>query len=103
MSNKPSVGPQVEKISQNRLKMSKIDKFFNEIQLSLNHIQSKIFEFRMNPIEALKKSVFGSVINVYLISFFNEHPVGWETSFNQRSTTSIIIPQCTMGKQVSLG
>ena len=34
----------MEKISQNRLKMAKIDNFSNEIQLSLNHIQSKIFE-----------------------------------------------------------
>ena len=87
MSNKPSVGPEVEKISQNRLKMAKIDNFSNEIQLSLNHIQSKIFEIlgvdkqmviisvQDEPNRSPKKSVFGSVIGVYLMSFFYEHPV----------------------------
>ena len=77
----------MEKISQNRLKMAKIDNFSNEIQLSLNHIQSKIFEIlgvdkqmviisvQDEPNRSPKKSVFGSVIGVYLMSFFYEHPV----------------------------
>ena len=77
----------MEKISQNRLKMAKINNFSNEIQLSLNHIQSKIFEIlgvdkqmviisvQDEPNRSPKKSVFGSVIGVYLMSFFYEHPV----------------------------
>ena len=77
----------MEKISQNRLKMAKIDNFSNEIQLSLNHIQSKIFEIlgvdkqmviisvQDEPNRSPKKSVLGSVIGVYLMSFFYEHPV----------------------------
>ena len=77
----------MEKISQNRLKMAKIDNFSSEIQLSLNHIQSKIFEIlgvdkqmviisvQDEPNRSPKKSVFGSVIGVYLMSFFYEHPV----------------------------
>ena len=87
MSNKPSVGQEVEKISQNRLKMAKIDNFSKEIQLFLNHIQSKIFEIlgvdkqmviicvQDEPNRSPQKSVFGSVIGVYLMSFFYEHPV----------------------------
>ena len=67
--------------------MAKIDNFSNEIQLSLNHIQSKIFEIlgvdkqmviisvQYEPNRSPKKSVFGSVIGVYLMSFFYEHPV----------------------------
>ena len=67
--------------------MAKIDNFSNEIQLSLNHIQSKIFEIlgvdkqmviisvQDEPNRSPKKSVFGSVIGVYLMSFFYEHPV----------------------------
>ena len=87
MSYKPLVGPLVEPFSKIRLKMAKINYFSNEIQLSLNHIQSKIFEIlgvdkqmviisvQDEPNRSPKKSVFGSVIGVYLMSFFYEHPV----------------------------
>ena len=44
MLKKPLVGLLVEPISLSRLKMAKINYFSNEIQLSLNHTKSEIFE-----------------------------------------------------------
>ena len=67
--------------------MAKIDNFSNEIQLSLNHIQSKIFEIlavdnqmvascgQDEPHKSPKKVHFSCVIGIYLMSFFYEHPV----------------------------
>ena len=61
--------------------------FFHATKIGLNHIQSKIFEIlgvdkqmviisvQDEPNRSPKKSVFGSVIGVYLMSFFYEHPV----------------------------
>ena len=44
MLKKPLIGLLVELFSQNRLKMAKISYYFIEIQLSLNHTLSEIFE-----------------------------------------------------------
>ena len=87
MSNKPSVGLLVEPISQNGLKMAKINYFSNEIQLSLNHTQSEIFEILVvdkqmfiscgqdEPLRSPQKAYFICVIGIYFVSFFYEHPV----------------------------
>ena len=69
------------------LKCLKSTKFSNEIQLSLNHFYSEIFEIlgvdkqmviicgQVEPHRSPKKSVFSCVIGIYLMSFFYEHPV----------------------------
>ena len=44
MSKRPYIGLLMEPLSQSRLKMAKISYFFNEKQLSSNHISSEIFE-----------------------------------------------------------
>ena len=87
MSNKPSVGLLVELISQSRLKMAKISYFTYEIQFSLNHICSEIFEIlgvdkqmfiscgQDEPYRSPKKAYFSCVIGLYFLSFFYEHPV----------------------------
>ena len=85
MSNKPSVGLLVELISQNRLKMAKISYFSYEIQFSLNHISSEIFEIlgvhkqmfiscgQDEPYRSSKKAYYSRVIGLYFLSFFYEH------------------------------
>ena len=87
MSKKPSVGQLVEPISLSRLKMAKINYFSNEIQLSLNHTQSEIFEILVvdkqmfiscgqdEPLRSPQKAYFICVIGIYFVSFFYEHPV----------------------------
>ena len=69
------------------LKCLKSTKFSNEIQLSLNHFYSEIFEIlgvdnqmviicgQDEPHSSLTKSVFSCVIGIYFMSFFYEHPV----------------------------
>ena len=69
------------------LKCLKSTKFSNEIQLSLNHFYSEIFEIlgldkqmvmicgQNEPHRSPKKSVFSCVIGIYLMSFFFDHPV----------------------------
>ena len=83
--------------------MAKIDNFSNDLQLSLNHIQSKIFEIlgvdkqmviicvQDEPNRSPQKSVFGSVIGVYLMSFFYEHPVHTYDLLNLFSLNIIIM------------
>ena len=92
MSNDPSVGLLVQLISQSRLKMAKISYLSNEIQLSLNHILSEIFEIlgvnkQMfiscdpdEPYRSPKKAYFNCVIGIYFLSFFYEHPVFSESN-----------------------
>ena len=87
MSNNPSVGLLVQLISQIRLKMAKISYFSNEIQLSLNHILSEIFEIlgvnkqmfiscgQDELYRSPKKAYFSCLIGLYFLSFFYEHPV----------------------------
>ena len=87
MSYKPLVGPLVEPFSQGRLKMAKINYFSNEIQLSLNHTQSEIFEILVvdkqmfiscgqdEHLRSPQKVYFSCVISIYFVSFFYEHPV----------------------------
>ena len=67
--------------------MAKISYFFNEIKLSLNHIQSEIFEIPIvdnkmvtscnqdGPHRSPKKAYFSCVIGIFLMSFFYDHPV----------------------------
>ena len=87
MSKKLSAGLLVEPISLSRLKMAKINYFSNEIQLSLNHTQSEIFEIlgvekqmfiscgQDEPLRSPQKVYFSCVISIYFVSFFYEHPV----------------------------
>ena len=84
---KPLVGLLIKLFRKSRLKIAKINYFFNEIQLSLNHIQSKIFEFLGvdnqtvrscgddEPRRSPKKAYFSWEIGIYLMSFFYDHPV----------------------------
>ena len=86
MSNKPSAGLLVELISQSRLQMAKISYYYIEIQFSLNHICSEIFEIlgvdkqmfiscgQDEPYRSSKKAYFSRVIGVYFLSFINKHP-----------------------------
>ena len=67
--------------------MAKISYFTYEIQFSLNHICSEIFEIlgvdkqmfiscgQDEPYRSPKKAYFSCVIGLYFLSFFYEHPV----------------------------
>ena len=67
--------------------MAKISYFSNEIQVTLNNIQSEIFEIlaidnqmvtscgQDEPNKSPKKVNFSYIIGVYLRSFFYDHPV----------------------------
>ena len=89
MSKKPSVGQLVEPISQSMLKIAKINYFSNEIQLSLNHTWSEIFEILVvdkpifiscgqdEPLKSPQMAYFSCVIGIFFVSFFYDHPVAF--------------------------
>ena len=67
--------------------MTKNNYFSNEIQLSLNHTQSEIFEIlgvdkqmfiscgQDEPLRSPQMAYFSCVIGIYFASFFYDHPV----------------------------
>ena len=77
----------MEPFCQSRLITAKITYFSNEIQLSLNHILSELFEIigvnkqmfisfgQDEPHRSPKEAYFNCVIGIYFLSFFYEHPV----------------------------
>ena len=77
----------MEPFRQSRLITAKITYFSNEIQLSLNHILSELFEIigvnkqmfisfgQDEPHRSPKEAYFNCVIGIYFLSFFYEHPV----------------------------
>ena len=87
MIKKPLVGLLMEPFHQSRLITAKITYFSNEIQLSLNHIWSELFEIigvnkqmfisfgQDEPHRSPKEAYFNCVIGIYFLSFFYEHPV----------------------------
>ena len=87
MTNKSLVGLLMEPFHQSRLITAKIPYFSNEIQLSLNHVLSELFEIigvnkqmfisfgQDEPHRSPKEAYFNCVIGIYFLSFFYEHPV----------------------------
>ena len=67
--------------------MAKINYFSKEIQLSLNHIKSDLFEIlgvdkqmfiscgQDEPQRSPKEAYLNCVIGIYFLSFFYDHPV----------------------------